>query len=130
MRTIDGQSAMAWNGSLVFDVSNLFGNSAPALNAAPVASNDTATTHSPVTIDVLANDSDPNGDALSVVAALAPHGVAVINDDNTVTYTPNDGFSGQDTLAYTISDGHGGTASATVARHSCLTKAARLRTTR
>ena len=74
-----------------------------------------ATTHSPVTIDVLANDSDANGDALSVMAAMASHGVAVINANNTVTYTPDDGFTGQDTLLYTISDGHGGTDSATAA---------------
>jgi large repetitive protein len=86
-----------------------------AVNDAPVAHNDVATSHSPVTIDVLANDSDPDGDALSVTNASAPNGTVVINDDNTLTYNPNDGFSGQDTVSYTISDGHGGSASATVA---------------
>ena len=110
--TIAGQSGMAWNGSLVFDVSghsDLFGN------GAPVAVNDTARTNAetPVTIDVLANDSDPNHDLLTLTGALASHGVTAINTDGTLTYTPDDGFSGKDTLTYNISDGHGGTASAT-----------------
>ena len=64
---------------------------------------------------MLANDSDVDGDHLTVIAASAPHGTTVINDDGTVTYTPVDGFSGQDTLAYTVSDGKGGTSQATVA---------------
>ncbi len=85
------------------------------VNDEPVAQNDVATTHSPVTINVLANDSDVDGDKLTVTSASAPHGTTMINADRTVTYTPNDGFSGQDTLTYKISDGHGGTASATVA---------------
>jgi Bacterial Ig domain/Ca-dependent carbohydrate-binding module xylan-binding/Right handed beta helix region len=85
------------------------------VNDAPVAHNDVATTHSPVTIDVLANDSDPDNDVLSVIAATAHDGTVVINDDQTLTYNPNAGFTGQDTLTYTISDGHGGNASATVA---------------
>ena len=85
------------------------------VNDAPVANDDTATTNSPVTIDVLANDTDADGDPLSVTAASAPNGDVVINADGTVTYTPHDGFTGVDTLTYTISDGNGGTATATVA---------------
>ncbi len=85
------------------------------VNDAPVAHNDVATTHSPVTIDVLANDTDPDKDVLSVISASAHNGSVVINSDQTVTYNPNAGFTGQDTLTYTISDGHGGVSTAAVA---------------
>ena len=71
-----------------------------------------------VDIDVLANDSDPDGDTLSVIAVehTGP-GIATItiNADNTVHYQSIHGYSGPDTFEYTISDGHGGTAKATVA---------------
>jgi CshA-type fibril repeat protein len=85
-------------------------------NPAPVAVNDSATTSedAPVTVAVLANDSDPDGDTLSVVAANASNGTVVINADGTITYTPNANFNGTDTISYTISDGQGGTATATV----------------
>ena len=70
-----------------------------------------------VDIDVLANDSDPDGDPLTVIAVehTGP-GIATItiNSDNTVHYQSIHGYSGPDTFTYTISDGHGGTATATV----------------
>jgi hypothetical protein len=87
-------------------------------NHPPVAQNDTATTATgaAVTINVLANDSDPDGDPLTVTTVTTPaHGSAVINAGTTVTYTPQPGFAGSDAFTYTISDGRGGTASATVA---------------
>src|SRR6266542_952552 len=74
----------------------------------PVAANDSATTpkNTAVTIDVLANDSDADGDPLSVTNLTAPaHGSAVLNADGTVTYTPNLGFLGTDTFTYTANDG-------------------------
>ncbi len=87
-------------------------------NAAPVATaDDVATTaDTPVTITVLANDRDPNGDPLTVTSATTPAagGTAVVNPDGTVTYTPPPGFAGTDTFTYTVSDGAGGTATATV----------------
>jgi large repetitive protein len=85
-------------------------------NPGPVANNDTAATNedTPVTIPVLANDADPDGDSLSVTAATAPHGTVVINPDGTITYTPAANFNGTDTITYTISDRQGGTSSATV----------------
>lgn len=85
-------------------------------NPAPVATNDVATTDedTPVTIDVLANDNDPDGDDLTVTVASAPNGTVVINADGTVTYNPNQDFNGTDTITYTISDGNGGTSTATV----------------
>ena len=56
--------------------------------------------------DLLANDSDPDGDALSVSALAAPaNGTLVANGDGSWTYTPTAGFSGTDSLAYTVTDG-------------------------
>jgi len=87
------------------------------VNKAPTANNDSATTdkNTPVTISVLANDSDPDGDTLSVTSVTSPQsGSAVINTDGTITYTPNTDFTGSDNFDYTISDGKGGTATAKV----------------
>jgi len=65
---------------------------------------------------VLANDTDADGDSLSVTAVSAPlHGSAASRPDGTITYTPAAGFTGSDTIAYAIADGHAGTANATVA---------------
>ncbi|WP_428628510.1 Ig-like domain-containing protein [Sphingopyxis sp.] len=87
------------------------------VNDAPVAVNDSATTaeDTPVTVAVLANDTDVDGDPLSVTAASAVNGTVVRNADGTITYTPNANFNGTDTITYTISDGKGGTSTATVA---------------
>jgi uncharacterized repeat protein (TIGR01451 family) len=86
-------------------------------NNPPVAADDTATTNvnTPVTISVLTNDSDVDGDSLSVTGASDPaNGSVVNNNDGTVTYTPDTGFVGQDSFTYTVSDGNGGTDTATV----------------
>jgi hypothetical protein len=85
----------------------------------PIARDDTAntTTAKPVTIAVLANDSDPDGDPMTVTGVTKPaNGTAAINSTtpNTVTYTSKTGFTGNDTFSYTVSDGKGGTASAKV----------------
>ncbi|MFC1479096.1 Ig-like domain-containing protein [Planctomycetota bacterium] len=87
------------------------------INDAPVAVDDSAETDedTPVDIDVLANDNDVDGDSLDVTGVSVPaNGTAVINGDNTVTYTPDPDFNGEDSFTYTISDGNGGTDSATV----------------
>lgn len=85
-------------------------------NRDPIAKDDMAVTdqEAPVTIDVLSNDMDPDGDTLMVMQAAADNGKADINKDGTVTYTPNVGFIGFDEIEYTISDGNGGSDSATV----------------
>lgn len=87
-------------------------------NQAPTPANDSAfvTINQPQNINVLANDTDPNGDSLTVTAITAPqHGTAAINSDWTVTYTPSNSYTGSDTFSYTVSDGRGGTATASVA---------------
>ncbi|NET86194.1 MAG: tandem-95 repeat protein [Moorea sp. SIO1F2] len=78
------------------------------INEAPVAVDDTVSNdgNPEVTINVLANDTDTEGDALTVtIEAQQFNGTAVVNQDNTITYTPNDGFTGTDTFTYQVSDG-------------------------
>ena len=65
-------------------------------------------------IDVLANDTDIDGDILTVVSVgLAAHGI-VTNYGVSVSYQPDPNYHGADDFTYTISDGHGGTDTATV----------------
>ena len=87
------------------------------VNKPPVAVNDSGKTQEgeSITINVLANDSDPDGDSLTIDSVKNPsNGKAVINDDDTITYTPNDGFDGNDSFTYKIADGNGGTDEAKV----------------
>ncbi len=87
-----------------------------AVNDPPVAQDDSGTTDEslPVVIDVLSNDSDPDGDSLSVQSVNQPQHGDVVNNGGDVTYTPDPGFNGVDTFTYTVSDGHGASDSATV----------------
>ena len=90
---------------------------ASSSNVAPVAVDDSATTNenTPVNIAVLTNDTDTDGDTLTVVSVTQPtNGSTAIESDGTVTYTPTTGFSGSDSFTYTISDGNGGSDTATV----------------
>ena len=85
-------------------------------NQAPTAANDNVATTSgtAVTINVLGNDSDPNGDALLITIDSQPqHGAAVVQNGQ-IVYTPAPGYVGVDSFTYIISDGKGGTATATV----------------
>ena len=90
----------------------------PPMNQAPVASDDMETTvqGQAVTVDVLANDSDADGDSLAVASATgADNGaVRVAANGATVTYTPEPGFTGTDEFTYTVGDGQGGMDTATV----------------
>ena len=69
-----------------------------------------------IVFDPRANDSDSDGDPLTITAIGTPaHGTASILSNGTrVGYTPATGYVGSDSLSYTISDGHGGTASADI----------------
>ncbi len=61
------------------------------------------------------NDTDPDGDALVVVDIAQPaHGTASVDADGNIVYVPEDGYIGPDTFTYTVSDGKGGYATATV----------------
>ena len=93
-----------------------------AVNDAPLAGDDQFTTSedTPVTFlpsDLLANDSDADGDTLQVIAVDAnstTNGTLQVNGDGSYTYTPNANFFGSDSFTYAITDGNGGTDQATV----------------
>lgn len=77
----------------------------------PVAQDDTASAIAGVTttIDVLANDTDPEGEVLTVSGASAVSGTVTIQADHTLSYTANAGFAGDDTITYQIRDAAGNT---------------------
>jgi hypothetical protein len=87
-----------------------------ACAAPPVAADDSATTveDTPVTIDVLANDSDPNGDPLTVTAVTAPANGTATTNGATVTYAPGANYNGPDAFTYEACDPSGGCDTATV----------------
>ena len=95
-----------------------------AVNDVPVAADDSATIArdaAATVIGVLANDTDADADPLLITAKTnGTKGSVVITGVVTgggtgLTYDPFTGYNGADTFTYTISDGHGGTATATVA---------------
>ncbi|WP_158601380.1 retention module-containing protein [Marinomonas rhizomae] len=88
-----------------------------AVNDAPVAAADTVTTDEDtvITIDVLANDKDVDGDILVITDALVPEEQGTVEIVNgKLQFTPAENFNGDATISYTISDGNGGTDSAEV----------------
>jgi outer membrane protein OmpA-like peptidoglycan-associated protein len=88
-----------------------------AVNHPPSAQPDFATAglNKPVAIAVLANDSDPDGDTLTITSfTQGARGTVTRGDNNTLVYLSNKDFVGVDTFVYTISDGRGGIASTTV----------------
>ena len=89
-------------------------------NQPPTPSTDTSSTtpSTPVTINPLTNDSDPDNDTLTITNAVVSsgdtNGTVKINDDGTITYTPSPGFMGTTTITYTVDDGNGGTTTSTI----------------
>ncbi len=102
----------------------VFQPTATGPNASPIANPDTATTNesTPITINVLANDSDPDNDPLTVTSLdlTGTQGAVTVNTNNTISYDPSAfralaaGQSATDTFRYNVSDGRGGTAAAAV----------------
>jgi hypothetical protein len=106
-------ATVAPNSSVVLESSTRF----DAENRAPSAVADTASTgrDTHVDVDVRANDSDPDGDALTVESVTQPqHGTVAIQPSGRIRYTPTSGYEGSDAFTYTVGDGRGGTASAGV----------------
>ncbi|MEQ8973527.1 MAG: Ig-like domain-containing protein [Coleofasciculus sp. C1-SOL-03] len=121
----NGTTSFIWNAS----DGSLFASGAAvnlaiaSVNDNPVSGDDQATTleNTAVTIDVLANDSDPvEGDSVFIDSfdAISLLGSTISQDDNgtpndltddQLVYTPEFGFVGTDSFTYTISDGNGGT---------------------
>ena len=108
-------------GATNYWVDVMFSPATAGANRSPIAANDSGlngTQGSMLTIPVatlLANDSDPDGDALSVTGVNnSSDGVATFNaQTNTITFTPDAGYNGSASFDYAISDGRGGTATAT-----------------
>jgi hypothetical protein len=97
--------------------SNFLLRGATAANRAPVAWDDFATTAvgTPVNINVLANDTDADGDTLAVASVTqGQHGTVVRNANGSLTYTPATGYIGSDTFGYALSDGKGGNTTGSV----------------
>ncbi len=81
------------------------------VNDAPTANDDTFTTdqETPIVMDVLANDTDPDGDSLAIFGVAAPtpqHGSLRIDyQTQRIVYTPDDDFAGTDSFTYLMTDG-------------------------
>ena len=91
--------------------------SSDPLNTSPVAIDDVGVTFvgTPLTLNVLVNDSDTQNDTLAITTFTQPQNGSVTNNgDGSFTYTPNAGFTGTDTFTYTLSDGRGGSATGIV----------------
>ena len=87
------------------------------VNGAPSPQTDSTSTSMATAVDVpvLANDTDPESDALTVAGVgKAAHGSVTINPDSTVRYEPNRHFVGQDSFTYTARDKSGNSRDATV----------------
>lgn len=77
-------------------------------NEVPVAVDDSGSTRAgqPLVLDVLANDSDPDGDPLDLVSVTqGSQGRVTPNADGTLTYAPTANAKGSDRFRYSVSDG-------------------------
>ncbi len=92
------------------------GTVAAPVNQGPAAADDAVTIRQDqsVIIAVLANDSSPRGDALTIIAASNPAHGSVLAMGGTILYKPESGFVGKDGFVYTITDGYGLQATANV----------------
>jgi Ca2+-binding RTX toxin-like protein len=92
----------------------------PEPNSPPVAGDDAASTaeDTPLVLspdELLANDSDPDGDGLNIVdVGSAVNGTVSIDEDGNVVFTPDANYSGPASFVYTVEDANGASATATV----------------
>ncbi len=113
--TVSYTPAAGWAGNdpFTYTVTDPDGGAASAVvtvrtpNQAPLPIDDAAAvnTGGTVTVPVLANDSDPNGDALTVTAVTDPNHGAVGVTGNAIVFTPVPSFVGTAVFTYTVSDG-------------------------
>lgn len=124
-----GNGTYAYAGSTIFPTNSFQGTNYwvdvvfnPGGTAGPLATNDSGfvtllnTALAIPAAQLLANDSDPNGYALSLQSVSAPVQGSVSYNASTqvVTFTPATGYTGPASFTYTITNGHGGVASANV----------------
>ncbi|HYG47425.1 MAG TPA: tandem-95 repeat protein [Allosphingosinicella sp.] len=116
-----GQAPAGYSGELLIEVSASDGAAAASdrfsltirkANEAPTANDDrqffTVQGYDLVVLqeDVLANDTDPNGDPLSITAlGSASHGTVSFDPDGKIRYSPDGSFAGSDQFTYTVTDG-------------------------
>lgn len=88
------------------------------LNVPPIAVDDAVLikNKAPINIAALKNDRDPDSSGDLRIVGLSPpaHGTVISNSNGTITYTPQPLWKGTDVFQYSVTDGHGGIASATV----------------
>ena len=92
----------------VFESSAVVTIEVTPINDHPIAQADFGQTEgtAPVALDVLANDSDVEGDALHIInPGSSPDGTVELLSDGTIGFTASDGFIGTTTFVYTVSDG-------------------------
>jgi hypothetical protein len=118
----DSFTYRAYDGQLYSAVTAVSLNVTP-VNDPPVANDDTALTRRtlPVTILVLANDTDADGNsdinAVSLTRVTLPrNGTLIINAGGTITYTARPGFVGSDQFSYTVRDAAGTLSNVAVVR--------------
>jgi uncharacterized repeat protein (TIGR01451 family) len=117
-----------WTGRTSFNytVANALGETATATvritvgtpgNTAPVAGSDKLTVDEDAggSIAALANDSDADGDTLTIIGATQPAHGSVLCSLSSCDYTPTGNYNGPDAFTYTIADGNAGTAVGSVA---------------
>ncbi len=129
-RTFTGRPPQDFNGSIDVKItasdgklaaSDIFTLKIDPVSDAPVAGDDTGFSvdaGAGLTIavaDLLANDSDAEGDSLTITSVQnALNGAVSLNASGDVVFTPDTGYSGEASFQYTVSDGNGGTSTATV----------------
>jgi hypothetical protein len=109
-------SAALWRGGLLVPWQSATTAPPPPVNEAPIVGSDSATAISgqSISVDVLANDMDPEGDRLSVIEARAETGAVEVDEIGILTYTAPAGFVGTDRITYVVSDAKGATAPGTL----------------
>jgi len=122
--TANGSGVFYLNGTALSDVSdpvpeNNNGGISITINTPPVAGNDSYTLQEDcevTTLNVLDNDSDAEGNNLTISSVTQPSNgtVSIIDGGKNVSYQPDADWYGTDSFTYTVSDGNGGTGTATV----------------
>jgi len=103
------------NGNAVLDTINYYvSNTTTNHPPSAVADSFTTSVNTAYTFDPRANDSDPDGDPITITAKTnSSHGTVEINGASSITYTPAANYTGSDNFTYTISDLAGATSTAT-----------------
>ncbi|MGC1497993.1 MAG: tandem-95 repeat protein [Sulfitobacter sp.] len=107
--TVSDPDGLTDEGQAVVSVGNV--------NDAPVTVDDTIVTDEDTDsdpINVLTNDSDPDGDTLTLTSATSPDGTVTFTPEGEVVFTPNDDFTGTTTITYTATDPSGASTPGTV----------------